>query len=348
MDGKANRPPDIATTSVADGNHTILYVPLSMGNATSSSAAESSILTSISNNTSPSLETVQNNVQGEDPSPTTPNNGLTQSNSATKSIETYFPPSPKGCDVPTRPAYLPSTKFSVVPCSVDNDANATSVVPAHPSYVENEARTLQNGVGPSVFSQLLPPSVGKEGGETQERAEKRRKLGSPRTNDIKAPIPWAKPEHMQLESKSHQSQLKSPEEVKMESNHVCDDVIILHDDSSQSAPPATHRRRSLEIPQRATTPPLAITDNTPSPPPMQSPTESYEEMELDDVLPSPVPSSDLKLVHETILRNRMEFEEDHFGMNLAKNADILSSDDSVSFDEYDPFFDTFDVRSVSI
>jgi hypothetical protein len=341
MDEKANRPPDVTTTSVADEDDPVLFVLSSMTNLVSRDTADVSPFYPIFN-TSPSRT-----IQSQQPSPRKTNNARTQSNSGTKAIETYFLPPPKTTTVPPRLPYLPSTNLSVVPNFVNNDANATSIVQPHPLYVGKNPLSRQDRIGSSGSSQLLPPYVETENSETGERAEKRRKLGSPKISAIKAPIPWAKHAHTGLESHSYESQ--SPyESMKMGSNRGFKDVTALDDLSSQPASPTIHRSPSLEIPRKATTPPLAITAETPPPTSAQNPIEIDEEMDLNSILPSPPCSSNLNSVHETILRNRMEFEEDHFGINLVDAADTLSSDDVVFLDEYDPFFDTSDVCSVLI
>jgi hypothetical protein len=197
----------------------------------------------------------------------------------------------------------------------------------------------------NVSSQLLPPSVETENSET--RAEKRRRLDSPKMSDIKAPIPWPKHVHTQLETHSYQPE--SPyKSMKVGSDRVFNDAAALDNLSSQPPSPTIHGPPSLEIPPMTTTPPLAIPAETLSPTPAQIPIEVDEETDLNSILPSPPCSSNFNSVHETILRNRMEFEEDRFGMDLVDAADALSSDDVVSFDEYDPFFETSDVCSVLI
>jgi hypothetical protein len=285
----------------------------------------------------------QNNIHSPRPSPTETNNAPTQSNSGTKAIETYFPPPTKTYTVPPRPSYLPSTNLSVEPNFDNNNANATSATQPHPPYLEKNPLSLQDGIDSNVSSQLLPPYVETENSET--RPEKRRKLYSPEASDIKAPIPWPKHAHTQLEIHSHQS-VSPYSSMKLRSDCLFNDATALDNLSSQPPSPTIHGPPSLEIPPMTTTPPLAITAETPSPTPAQNPIEADEEMGLNSILPSLPSSSHLNSVHETILRNRMEFEEDHFGMDFVGVADALSSDDVVSLDEYDPFFDTSDVCSV--
>ena len=111
--------------------------------------------------------------------------------------------------------------------------------------------------------------------------------------------------------------------------------------------PASSELRISPFPQpprRLTTPPLAITDDTPP----QSPMKDCDDASISNVIPSVPQHSNLDLVDETIYRNRMEFEEDHFGRNYADDENMLFSEDSELLDQYDPYFDTFDVCSIVI
>jgi hypothetical protein len=343
MDDKLKCPPEAATTSVFDEDERNLPLLSLTTNSTSRPTTESPRHYAIFNNNSPS-RTDQNNIRYQSASPRKTSIARPRAVSGTKPIEFYFSPSPKAIVTPPRPAYLPSTSLTKTPRPPSHAHPPMNIVLPQTSYVEVVSPVRQNGKNSTTPSSLLSPFVEKDDGEVQARAEKRRRLSISRMTEIEASMPSTNHQvYINLEPQSNRS--TSPYEIlKMELDTLYQEPAIVETRTSQPATSVFRSSPFPKSPRRFTTPPLAITEDTPP----QSPMKDCDEMSISSVMPLMPQHSNLESIDETIYRNRMEFEQDHFGRNYGDDENMLLSEDSELLDEYDPYFDTFDVCSIVI
>jgi hypothetical protein len=332
MDDKLKCSPEAATTSFSHEDEQNRPLSSLRTNSTSGPSQESPMHYTIFNNNNSPSRTDQNNIRHPSASPRKANNTRPRAVSGTKPIDFYFSPSPKAINTPPRAAYLPSTSATIASRPLSHANPPMNMVQPQTSYVEAVSPIRQNGTKSSITSSLLSPFVEKD---VQARAGKRRRLSIPRTTDIEASMPSTN-HQVYVDFEPQRSRPASPSEsLKMELDSVYQEPAIVETRAPQP---------STSVPRRVTTPPLAITDDTPPPSPMKD----CDEVSVSSVIPSVQQHSNLGSVDETIYRNRMEFEEDHFGRNYGDDETMLLSEDSELLDEYDPYFDTSDVCSIVI